>query len=77
MSPWLIALLVVLGILLLPVALPLMIMMLIVVFALAIDVVYLPISLIKAIIIRIAGDDKTITIKHKEIVCDQETEENR
>ena len=76
MSRLLIALLVFLGILMLPAALPLIIMMPIILFAIVIDLICLPISLMKAIIVRIAGDDKTITIKHKEIICDQETEED-
>ena len=81
MSPWLIALLVVLGILILPIALPLILILLILLpilaFVIVIEVLCLPISFIKAIIVRIAGNDKTITIQTKEISCDQEREEKQ
>lgn len=81
MSAWLIVVLVILGILVLPIALPLILILLIlfpiIAFAIVIEVLCLPISLIKAIIVRIAGNDKTITIQTKEISCDQEREEKQ
>ena len=81
MSTWLIVVLVILGILVLPIALPLILILLIlfpvIAFAIVIEVLFLPISLIKAIIVRIAGNDKTITIQTKEISCDKETEEKQ
>ena len=77
MSTWLIIVLVILGILMLPILLPLVLISPIILFALAVELVCLPISLMKAIIIRIAGDSKTITIKHKEIPCDQERKEEQ
>ena len=81
MSTWLIVVLVILGILVLPIALPLIFILLIlfpiIAFAIVIEVLFLPISLIKAIIVRIAGNDKTITIQTKEISCDKETEEKQ
>ena len=74
MSTWLIVVLVILGILMLPILLPLVIISPVILFAIVVDLVCLPISLMKAIIVRIAGNDKTITIKTKEIHCDEETE---
>ena len=81
MSTWLIVVLVILGILVLPIVLPIILILLIlfpiIAFAIVIEVLCLPISLIKAIIVRIADNDKTITIQTKEISCDQEREEKQ
>lgn len=75
MSTWLIVLLVILGILMLPVCIPLIIFMPVILFAFAVEIVSLPIALLKAIISRIEREEKTITVQPKEISCDKERDE--
>ena len=75
MSNWLIVLLVILGILMLPVCIPIIIILPVILFAFVVEILALPIAFLKAIISRIAREEKTITVQPKEIDCDKEAEE--
>lgn len=65
---------VIVGVLMLPLAIPLLIIMPIILFIFIIEILYLPLALLKAVIVRISGEKATITIQPKEISCDKETE---
>lgn len=76
MSPLAIIGIVLVCVLMAPLAVPLLIITPIILFIFVIEALYLPIALLKAIIVRIAGDKETIEIKTKEITCeDKKTEE--
>lgn len=75
MNTLLIVLLVILGILMLPVCLPIIIILPVILFVFAVEILALPISFLKAIISRIAREEKAIIVQPKKIDCDKETEE--